>query len=144
MRSDACGALKAAAALLAAIPLSALGDDAPAPLPHSWALAAIDSALPEPRQPRPDHSALIEANKSYGIPAAEIRGFQALLHFYDRHHHGCCHYEPPMATVRPNLHSSRVVDRDPFSVNQLGHPYAGGIYHGIARSAGLNYWESAA
>ena len=83
MRSDACGARKAAAALLAAIPLSALGDDAPAPLPHSWALAAIDSALPEPRQPRPDHSALIEANKSYGIPAAEILGFQALLHFYE-------------------------------------------------------------
>jgi hypothetical protein len=144
MRSDACGALKTAAALLAAIPLSAFGDDAPAPLPHSWALAAIDGALPEPRQPRPDHSAFIEASKSYGIPAAEILGFQALLHLYDRHHYGCCDYETTMATVRRNLHSSWGVDRDPFSINQLGHPYAGGIYHGIARSAGLDYWESAA
>ena len=27
-------------------------------------------------------------------------------------------------------------------MNQLGHPYQGSMYHGFARSAGLNYWES--
>src|SRR5260221_676268 len=30
----------------------------------------------------------------------------------------------------------------PFKVNQLGHPYQGSIYHGLARSAGLGFWES--
>ena len=29
------------------------------------------------------------------------------------------------------------------TVNQLGHPYQGSMYHGFARSAGFNYWESA-
>ena len=28
------------------------------------------------------------------------------------------------------------VDRDPFEINQLGHPYQGSMYHGFARSAG--------
>jgi hypothetical protein len=35
-----------------------------------------------------------------------------------------------------------VADNDPFKVNQFLHPYQGSIYHGFARSAGLNYWES--
>ena len=47
------------------------------------------------------------------------------------------------ATIRRNLHSSWGTDRDPFNVNQLGHPYQGAMYHGFARSAGLGYWESA-
>jgi Domain of unknown function (DUF3943) len=42
------------------------------------------------------------------------------------------------------LRHSWVVENDPFQVNQLGHPYQGSIYHGFARSAGLNYWESLA
>jgi hypothetical protein len=47
-----------------------------------------------------------------------------------------------MASIRRNLRSGWVVDDDPFTTNQLGHPYQGSIYHGFARSAGLNYWES--
>ena len=35
-----------------------------------------------------------------------------------------------------------MVDPDAFSVNQFAHPYQGSMYHGFARSAGLNYWES--
>ena len=27
-------------------------------------------------------------------------------------------------------------------MNQFAHPYQGSMYHGFARSAGLNYWES--
>ena len=40
------------------------------------------------------------------------------------------------------LHGPWGVDQDSFSMNQFGHPYQGSIYHGFARSAGLNYWES--
>jgi hypothetical protein len=35
-----------------------------------------------------------------------------------------------------------VYDKDPFSVNQIGHPYQGSIYYGFARSAGLEYWQA--
>jgi hypothetical protein len=35
-----------------------------------------------------------------------------------------------------------VIDNDPFYKNQFLHPYQGSIYHGFARSAGLDYWTS--
>src|SRR6476469_7717253 len=78
-----------------------------------------------------------ESEKSYAIPAAEIVAFDTLLNLYDRHHFGCCDFDSNIHTIRRNLRSSWVVDRDPFLVNQLGHPYQGSMYHGFARSAGL-------
>lgn len=81
------------------------------------------------------------ARKSYAIPAAEILGFEFLLNQFDRHVLGT-DFASSASTIRRNLHSSWVVDRDPFEINQLGHPYAGSMYHAFARSAGLNYWES--
>jgi hypothetical protein len=48
-----------------------------------------------------------------------------------------------LKTIRRNLHSGWGTDRDPFEINQFGHPYQGSMYHGFARSAGFNYWESA-
>jgi hypothetical protein len=81
------------------------------------------------------------AHKSYAIPAAEILGFEFLLNQFDRHVLGT-DFASNASTIRRNLHSSWVVDRDPFEINQLGHPYAGSMYHAIARSAGLDYWES--
>lgn len=110
-------------------------------LPVSWVALAIESAVPEPRPPRPDYTTQIEERKSYAIPAAEILGFQFLLNRVDKAHYGCCDYNVTMESVRRNLHSSWVVDRDPFKVNQLGHPYQGSIYHGLARASGLNFWE---
>jgi len=86
-------------------------------------------------------AARIEARKSYAIPAAEIVGFEFLLNQFDRHVLGT-DFASNASTIRRNLHSSWVVDRDPFQINQLGHPYAGSMYHAFARSAGLNYWES--
>jgi len=51
-------------------------------------------------------------------------------------------YDVSGASIRRNLHAAWVVDNDPFSINQFMHPYQGAIYHGFARSAGLNYWEA--
>jgi hypothetical protein len=45
-------------------------------------------------------------------------------------------------SIRSNLRGPWVVDDDPFQINQLGHPYQGAMYHGIARSNGLSYWSS--
>jgi hypothetical protein len=47
-----------------------------------------------------------------------------------------------VGSVRRNLHSSWVEDRDPFEINQMGHPYQGSVYFNIARSNGLTFWES--
>src|SRR5258708_11250154 len=79
--------------------------------------------------------------KSYAIPAAEIVGFQFLLNRIDHVIYGR-DYRVTASTIRRNLHHKWVVDNDPFKVNQLGHPYQGSIYHGLARSAGLGFWES--
>jgi len=85
-----------------------------------------------------------DSGKSYAIPAAEIVGFDFLVNQFDRHSLPCCDIDSNIHTIRRNLRSSWVVDRDPFLVNQLGHPYQGSMYHGFARASGLTYWESAA
>jgi len=102
------------------------------------ALAAVASpAFAE----EPQASPFSESSKSYAIPALEIVAFDALLNQFDRHYYGCCDFDSNIHTIRRNLHSSWVTDRDPFLVNQVGHPYQGAMYHNFARSAGLNYWE---
>ncbi|MDB5873530.1 MAG: hypothetical protein JWQ07_2972 [Ramlibacter sp.] len=80
--------------------------------------------------------------KSYATPAMEILGFDFLLNRYNHRFSGVSDYDVSLESIRRNLRSSWVVDSDPFSINQLGHPYQGSMYHGFARSSGLNYWES--
>ena len=82
-----------------------------------------------------------EPRKSYAIPALEIVGFEAALNLFDRTFLGS-DYDSNLSTIHRNRSRGWVVDNDPYSINQLGHPYQGSVYHGFARSAGLNYWES--
>jgi hypothetical protein len=100
-----------------------------------------DAALPSIGISRTDFQADIEARRSYWIPAAEIVTFDTLLNLYNRNYTSDV-YKSNLSSIRHNLHSSWDVDNDPFTTNQLGHPYQGSMYHGFARSAGLNYWES--
>lgn len=84
------------------------------------------------------------AGKSYWVPALEIIGFDVLLNQVDRHfidRSGT--YNSNLSSIKRNLRSNWEVDRDSFEINQFGHPYQGSIYHGLARSAGLGFWESA-
>ena len=83
----------------------------------------------------------IEARKSYWIPAGEIVGFDLLLNGINRTYLSD-EYKSSLSSIRHNLHGNWHTDSDPFTTNQLGHPYQGSMYHGFARSAGLNYWES--
>ena len=95
----------------------------------------------------PDFSADMErrkSEKSYAIPAAEIVAFDFLLNRWDKYHYGCCDFNVTANSIRSNLHSHWDVDRDPFLVNQLGHPYQGATYHGFARASGLGFWPSLA
>ena len=51
-------------------------------------------------------------------------------------------YDTDGHSIWRNLRTEPQFDADPFSINQIGHPYQGSIYYGLARSAGLSYWES--
>jgi hypothetical protein len=80
--------------------------------------------------------------KSYGAAALEILAFQFVLNRVDHAFVKPDDYRVTMGSVRRNLHSSWVEDRDPFEINQMGHPYQGSVYYNIARSNGLTFWES--
>ena len=88
-----------------------------------------------------DFSNDIQARKSYAIPAGEIVGFDFLLNEINRHAIGG-DYKSNIVSIRHNLQHNWHTDTDPFTVNQLGHPYQGSMYYGFARSAGLDFWES--
>ncbi len=87
--------------------------------------------------------------KSYVIPALEIPAFLFLLNAYDRKVYpnlmedGKHVYQANVSTFRDHvLHGPWVVDQDAFAMNQFNHPYGGTMYHGFARSAGLDYWQA--
>jgi Domain of unknown function (DUF3943) len=83
-------------------------------------------------------------SRSYIIPSVEILGYLFLLNQYDRHvTEPKDIYRTTGTTFWQHLTDSKwVVDNDQFSVNQFLHPYGGSLYYGLARSAGLNFWES--
>lgn len=120
----------------------------------AWAGAA--TAQTDPRAPAPPPAANASASAplpttvstpaahDYALPAYEILGFQFLLNRTNRYFGtGRDDYRVTTDSIRTNLKSGWGTDRDPFNVNQLGHPYQGAMYHGFARSTGFNYWESA-
>ena len=110
-------------------------------MPRSWLAQANDSVVRTGiENPSPSGAG---RPKSYAVPALEILGFQGMLNVVDRAFLGSDDYNSSVSSVRNNLRSRWVVDNDPYKVNQIGHPYAGSTYHGIARSAGLSYWEAA-
>ncbi|HWY24062.1 MAG TPA: DUF3943 domain-containing protein, partial [Nevskia sp.] len=82
------------------------------------------------------------AGKSYAIPFGEIVAFEFLLNQYDRRVLSHEVYGTNWSSFKHNLGSSWVVDQDPFQTNQFLHPYQGSVFHGLARSSGLNFWES--
>ena len=103
-----------------------------------------------PDVPRSAMSWETGVGKSYLIPALEIPAFLILLNGYDRladsnsvEPSGEKTYDVNLSTFWDHVaHGTWVVDEDAFNVNQFMHPYQGSMYHGFARSAGLNYWES--
>ena len=118
----------------------------------SKTIDAIDSVAANPSNPptalvtpptaTPSASAL-SSEKSYILPAFEIIGFQLLLNLYNRNYDSSKEdYDTDLQTIDDNLHHGWGFDRDSFDINQLGHPYQGSIYYALARSAGLNFWES--
>ncbi len=84
------------------------------------------------------------AARSFRVPAYEIPAFQFLLNRFDHYAEDAATYPSPISNLHANLHRDWVVDHDKFSTNQFLHPYQGSIYQGLARSAGLGFWEASA
>jgi len=80
--------------------------------------------------------------RSFLVPAGDILGFQILLNLFNREYEDGDDYDVTGSSIEDNLRASWRIDRDPFAVNQILHPYQGAMYHGFARSAGLGYWEA--
>jgi len=76
------------------------------------------------------------------VPIFDIVAFEVLLNRFDYKFISRADYDVSAASIRRNVGAAWVVDNDPFSINQFLHPYQGAMYHGFARSAGLNYWEA--
>ena len=132
-------------ALLAAGTISARADPVPDEPPGRKFLseAALEQAVlrgeVQGRAPRGAEES--GHDRRFARTALEIAGFQFLLNRFDSRFIGP-EYDVSLASIRRNLHSSWTVDHDPFRVNQLGHPYQGSVYYGLARSNGFNFWES--
>lgn len=47
-----------------------------------------------------------------------------------------------LSTMKENLKSRWVWDKDGYFMNQFGHPYQGSLYYGAGRSNGLDFWQS--
>ncbi len=102
-----------------------------------------------PGDPRPVLSWETGAGKSYFIPALEIPAFILALNGFNRLANGNQVedgkkvYSTNFSTFWDHVaHGDWRYDKDSFHMNQFLHPYQGSIYHGLARSAGLNFWES--
>jgi len=136
-----CAALTVAAGATGANAADAIDAAAPPATAASAAAAAASAPSDGLGAPRKVPSEAID----YAIPALEILGFDFLVNRLNYHFGSPKEdYAVTSASIRRNLQSGWSSDRDPFNINQLGHPYQGSMYHGFARSAGFNYWESAA
>lgn len=121
----------------------ALADDSVA-MPQAAPGIELLEASPEPTGDGAKTDVAFDAqpDRSYLIPAAEIIGFDFLLNQFNRHYSGSSDYDSDWSSIRRNLRSDWNNDKDPFKINQFGHPYQGSMYHGFARSSGFTYWES--
>ena len=99
---------------------------------------------PAPEEPKQFLNWEMRPGRSYVIPAVEILAYLFLLNQFDRHFTEPEDvYRVTPSTFRQHVTDGKwVIDDDQFSVNQFLHPYGGTVYFGLARSAGLNFWES--
>jgi hypothetical protein len=116
-------------------------DVVPDPTPVAADPASVPAPAPLPA-PAPQADPGLEVRPSYVAPVIGIVSFDFLVNRYGKRSIDPSDYNVSASSVRRNLTHAWVVDNDPFSINQFLHPYQGAMYHGFARSAGLNYWQS--
>jgi len=78
----------------------------------------------------------------YGLAVAELLGSQVAVNVFDRYVSDEYWADVNLQAWESNIEGPWVYDRDPWPVNELGHPLQGAIYFSAARSNGMNFWES--
>lgn len=80
--------------------------------------------------------------KNWVIPALEVVGLHAMFSLFGRYALDRDDVAITFESIEDNLQHGWVLDRDDFVINQIGHPYQGGLAFSAARSNGLTFWES--
>ena len=112
-------------------------------------LMAVAVAQPLAAQAAPGAAKDTTGGRSKLLAAGELAAFLVSLNAYDRYAYANAYedgkkvYASTFNTAWEHLREERWVhDRDPFNVNQFGHPYQGSIMYGVARSSGQGFWTS--
>jgi len=95
-----------------------------------------------PHPPSAQAPSTLDVRPDFVLPALEIVGTSLAFNAVGRAWKDDGSFVVTFASIRRNLRGPWVIDEDPFEINQLGHAYQGATNHHIARSAGLNYWQS--
>lgn len=81
--------------------------------------------------------------KNYWLPAVEVIGLNFSVWAYHRYLSGENWSNISWETIKHNLKYGFKWDVDGYLMNQFWHPYHGSNYYNLARSNGLDFWESA-
>ena len=101
---------------------------------------AAMQAIEPPSPPRTN----VDRDPNFIIPAVEIAGISFGLNALGKFITKDSSFVVTRNSIRQNARRAWHIDPDPFEINQIGHPYMGAIFQTTARSAGLNFWQSAA
>ncbi|MFA7420421.1 MAG: DUF3943 domain-containing protein, partial [Melioribacteraceae bacterium] len=81
--------------------------------------------------------------KNYWLPAAEVIGLNLGVWAYSEYLTSEGWANISWETIKNNFKSGFEWDVDGYLMNQFWHPYHGSNYYNLARSNGLDFWESA-
>ena len=83
-----------------------------------------------------------EYKKNYSKTALEVTGVNVFVWAYSRYILKRSWAYISFKSMVDNLKFGLTWDFDPFQINQLVHPYHGGLHYSIAKSNGFNFFES--
>lgn len=84
----------------------------------------------------------LNIHKAYILPAIETFGLNIFVWASLRYVMQAEYARIGTRSMSNNLKSGFVWDTDDFWTNQFSHPYHGGLYFTLARSSGLDFWNS--
>lgn len=83
---------------------------------------------------------LIKLPKSPWIAGGEVVLQNLLVGAFNRYVTQADYSHISLKTIGDNFRTGFVWDNDSYLVNQLGHPYQGGMYFNAARANGMSFW----
>jgi hypothetical protein len=90
----------------------------------------------------PPGSDSLSINNNHKLPIIETVGLNITVWAFLRYVGNAEYARIGTRSMSDNLRTGFVWDTDDFWTNQFSHPYHGGLYFTVARSSGLNFWNS--